>query len=297
MQSLESEPAPKPSTSRLARGPSTERLKALGVVDSDDWAKGVTFADWCSLIQRSFERHFWIPEDKAEDASYAIGSLSPWARGVYKDCLGCEDEWCMLQLRPNQAVAMAVAPFLFDPDHARVSHPLALCISRTCRSPAFVLIAGEQVALRCCRERLLSKMGMRVRACGCVLAPFSSVDCCCRRSTAATWRTARITTGRRCAMLALSHTFHVFRISAEDGTDKSTAKGWNYHQGPGAAHAAARLRHAPCASASASLFLIVLRMAVAHRLLPARLRPAPQAAAVYRRPVLHSAAAGPSLVR
>ena len=93
----------------------------------------MTFADWCSLIRRSFEHHFCIPEDKAEDASYAIGSLSPWARGVYKDCLGCEDEWCMLQLRPNQTVAMAVAPFLFDADHARVSQPLTLCISCTFR--------------------------------------------------------------------------------------------------------------------------------------------------------------------
>lgn len=72
------------------------------------------------LIQRSFERFFWIPEVKTEDVGYEIRGLTPWVRGIYKDVLGCHDEWCMLQLRPNQAVAMAVAPFLFDAAHARV---------------------------------------------------------------------------------------------------------------------------------------------------------------------------------
>jgi glycogen debranching enzyme len=107
---------PKAAPGRLARGPSTDRLKALSVVDDDEWCKGVSFADWHDLVQRSFERHFWIPEDAAEDCSYAMGGTTPWVRGMYKDCLGCHDEWCMLQLRPNQAVA----PSLFDPDHARV---------------------------------------------------------------------------------------------------------------------------------------------------------------------------------
>lgn len=120
MKSLESDHAPKGSSSRLTRGPSTDRLRALSVVETDDWSKGVTFADWYSLIQRSFERYFWIPEDGAQDGSYDIGSSRPWVRGIYKDCIGCQDDWFMFQLRPNQAIAMAVAPFLFDPDHARV---------------------------------------------------------------------------------------------------------------------------------------------------------------------------------
>jgi len=105
----------------LARMPSMDRLRALSVCEEEEWAKGVTFADWYNLIQRSFEHRFWIPEDKAQDASYDIGAATPWVRGMYKDCLGCHDEWCTFQLRPNQAIAMAVAPFLFDPAHARVS--------------------------------------------------------------------------------------------------------------------------------------------------------------------------------
>lgn len=167
---LESEHSPKGSSSRLTRGPSTDRLRALSIVETDDWTKGVTFADWYSLIQRSFERYFWIPEDGAQDGSYDIGSSRPWVRGIYKDCLGCQDDWFMFQLRPNQAIAMAVAPFLFDTDHARV-------------------------ALKTCRERLLSKMGMRTLDSG-DMAYRPNYD------------------------------------SAEDGTHKSTAKGWNYHQGP-----------------------------------------------------------------
>jgi hypothetical protein len=147
----------------MPRGLSTDRLKALSIVEQDDWAKGVTFADWYHLVQRSFERCFWIPEHSDEDAGYDMGSCTPWQRGIYKDCLACHDQWCMFQLRPNQAIAMAVAPFLFDANHALVSQPLFSC------APALQLFQvtrrRPQIALKTCRERLLSKMGMRVRCC------------------------------------------------------------------------------------------------------------------------------------
>jgi hypothetical protein len=111
------------------------------------------------LIQRSFERFFWIPEDKSQDASYNIHSHTPWVRGIYKDVLGCRDAWCSLQLRPNQAVAMAVAPFLFDAAHARVRPARA----QRAAASELAVTAELQVALKNCRERLLSRMGMRVR--------------------------------------------------------------------------------------------------------------------------------------
>jgi len=104
----------------MARMPSMDRLRALSVHEEEEWVKGVTFADWCSLIQRSFEHRFWIPEQQADDASFDIGDATPWVRGMYRDCLDCHDPWCSFQLRPNQAIAIAVAPFLFDPSHARV---------------------------------------------------------------------------------------------------------------------------------------------------------------------------------
>ena len=253
LKPLENERAAKAAPSRLARGPSTDRLKALSVVDDDDWCKGVSFADWHDLVQRSFERHFWIPEDAAEDGSYAMGGATPWVRGMYKDCLGCHDEWCMLQLRPNQAIAMAVAPSLFDPDHARVrSSPYRIF-------PATVVpFTHKQVALKICRERLLSKMGMRVRRrsrrCS-ALTPLQTLD-----SSDMAYRPNY----DRCSPPARCRRRVTCCCSAEDGTSKATAKGWNYHQGPGAAALAPSSRppspHLPC------------RMAVAHRLLLARLR-------------------------
>jgi hypothetical protein len=146
---------------RMSRGPSTDRLKALSIVQQDDWVKGVTFADWCDLVQRSFERYFWIPEHKDEDCGYDIGSCTPWQRGMYKDCLACHDEWCMFQLRPNQAIAMAVAPFLFDSTHARVRPILLRC------RPASLQRQSHAVALRS-HLKLAGRGCFRRWACGCV---------------------------------------------------------------------------------------------------------------------------------
>ena len=40
-------------------------------------------------------------------------------RGIYKDLYQSSDEWRNYQCRPNQVVAMAVAPELFTPKFAR----------------------------------------------------------------------------------------------------------------------------------------------------------------------------------
>ena len=47
------------------------------------------------------------------------------ARDRYKDTVGSSTPYADYQLRPNFPVAMAVAPEMFDPDHARVALALA----------------------------------------------------------------------------------------------------------------------------------------------------------------------------
>ena len=41
-----------------------------------------------------------------------------YRRGIYKDSCGASSPWADYQLRPNMVVGMAVAPELFDPEHA-----------------------------------------------------------------------------------------------------------------------------------------------------------------------------------
>nr|XP_022905345.1 glycogen debranching enzyme isoform X1 [Onthophagus taurus] len=77
-----------------------------------------TFGQWAERIQNNFERHFWIsPEPvKGEERPDLIHK-----RGMYKDCYGATQDWSDFQLRCNYPIAMAIAPELFDSDHAWIA--------------------------------------------------------------------------------------------------------------------------------------------------------------------------------
>ena len=79
-----------------------------GVSDGDTlWS----WNDWAARIKEHFEPNFWVdPEDRQKLVN---------KRSIYKDSVGASSEWQDYQLRPNFVISMAVAPGLFNPDHAR----------------------------------------------------------------------------------------------------------------------------------------------------------------------------------
>ena len=80
----------------------------------------VTYAQWSDLLQKSFERCYYVPSSPSDDSSYDINSAMVNRRGIYKDVYGTpkDREWSDYQLRCNFPLAMIVAPELFDPEHA-----------------------------------------------------------------------------------------------------------------------------------------------------------------------------------
>lgn len=78
----------------------------------------ITFADWAELVKSNFEYSYYVPKDPSDDSKYAVNSRIVNRRGIYKDLFRSGKEYEDYQLRPNFAIAMTVAPELFDPDHA-----------------------------------------------------------------------------------------------------------------------------------------------------------------------------------
>ncbi|KAJ7583415.1 glycoside hydrolase family 13 protein [Mycena floridula] len=87
----------------------------------------VTYKEWSDLIQKSFEKCYYVPSDPADDVKYNLNSALVNRRGIYKDVYGSGTgrEWSDYQLRPNFPIAMTVAPELFDKYHAMGALKLA----------------------------------------------------------------------------------------------------------------------------------------------------------------------------
>ncbi|KAF8543569.1 glucanotransferase domain of glycogen debranching enzyme-domain-containing protein [Trichophaea hybrida] len=78
----------------------------------------ITFDSWANLIKQNFERCYYIPENPKDDVKHVIKADTVNRRGIYKDLFGGAKVYEDYQLRPNYAIAMTVAPDIFDPEHA-----------------------------------------------------------------------------------------------------------------------------------------------------------------------------------
>ncbi|KAE8221765.1 hypothetical protein CF319_g4920 [Tilletia indica] len=80
----------------------------------------VTYKQWGDLLQKSFEKCYYVPLNPEDDKDYRVDSGLINRRGIYKDVFGSGKgrEWSDYQLRANFPIAMSVAPELFDPQHA-----------------------------------------------------------------------------------------------------------------------------------------------------------------------------------
>ncbi|KAK8049453.1 glycogen debranching enzyme [Apiospora phragmitis] len=100
----------------LAKINSEGKFKYSGVKKSD--GAEITYAEWADLLKSKFEYSYYVPKDASDDSNYAVNSSVVNRRGIYKDLYRSGKEYEDYQLRPNFAIAMTVAPELFDPNHA-----------------------------------------------------------------------------------------------------------------------------------------------------------------------------------
>lgn len=70
----------------------------------------ISFKEWGNLIQKNFEKHFYVSTTHAVGDSKLINK-----RGIYKDTVNASQPWADFQLRPNFPIAMVVVStnFLF----------------------------------------------------------------------------------------------------------------------------------------------------------------------------------------
>jgi glycogen debranching enzyme len=93
------------------------KYKYEGVTIEEDNRK-ISYSNWATLIKDNFERCYYVPQNPADDGKYDVNTRIVNRRGIYKDLYRSGKEYEDYQLRPNLCIAMAVAPDLFDDDHA-----------------------------------------------------------------------------------------------------------------------------------------------------------------------------------
>ncbi|KAJ8327597.1 bifunctional 4-alpha-glucanotransferase/amylo-alpha-1,6-glucosidase [Batrachochytrium dendrobatidis] len=107
------------STEVLIKGKQWWRWAGV-MVPVDNTDSLIQYSVWNNLLLKSFEKVFYIPLNCNDDSKYhAVRSELVNRRGIYRDVVSATLPYTEYQLRPNICIAMAHAPELFDPDHAR----------------------------------------------------------------------------------------------------------------------------------------------------------------------------------
>lgn len=84
----------------------------------NQYGEKVALEEWDRILQSKFEYCYYVPEDSEMDNQFDVNCLVIHRRGIYKDLYRSSKEYEDYQLRPNFALAMTVAPELFNVDHA-----------------------------------------------------------------------------------------------------------------------------------------------------------------------------------
>eukprot|EP00053_Salpingoeca_punica_P015824 m.146643 g.146643 ORF g.146643 m.146643 type:complete len:1557 (-) comp16812_c0_seq2:328-4998(-) len=103
-------------------------LYRFGGVSAQGGCHSLSYRQWNDLLQESFEQHYYVPEKPKEDLQFRIDQSLVNRRGIYKDSVASSSRFTDYQLRPNQFVAMVVAPELFTPERARA----AIALGESC---------------------------------------------------------------------------------------------------------------------------------------------------------------------
>ncbi|PGH34345.1 glycogen debranching enzyme [[Emmonsia] crescens] len=96
----------------------------IGSGSTETTTETISFSDWASRIHKNFNHAYYIPVHQADDSQHDIDPSIVHRRGIYKDLYKSSSPYQDYQLRPNFAVAMAVAPNLFPLENA--IHALAV---------------------------------------------------------------------------------------------------------------------------------------------------------------------------
>merc|ERR1719319_797904 len=73
-------------------------------------------ASWADTIQANFDRHFWVGGEEGAEVEPHPHPVN--CTSMYKDSVGSGGQYTDYQLRPNAAIALAVAPDLACPRRA-----------------------------------------------------------------------------------------------------------------------------------------------------------------------------------